>query len=227
MKILLTGSTGFIGSHIKKALDKKHTLITPAKGESAEGDHELIIHCAWAGTYKESPPHALEDNLKMFFALFKQNKPMIYFGSGIEKEMPDSNNPYHVGKYALSHIKRDNLLRLTPYVVYGKGEDPSRLIPTAIREDFVTIEQEQTFDHMHISDLVRVVEYFLQNKWAKNQYDLTSADLAFATHVPLILKKPYKVLKEGRKRAYVGDNRPSSDIPLTFMYFKEGLENYE
>lgn len=100
--ILLTGSGGFIGSHLKKLLKDKYNLFTPRSYELNLLDSDtvkryvetnkinFIIHSASCGV-RITPDATIEDvakpNLEMFNNLadcVTFNCPMITFGSGAE-----------------------------------------------------------------------------------------------------------------------------------------------
>lgn len=115
MKILITGSGGFIGTYIKKSLEKRHVLYTPLRDDfdltnnekvtkffqkhSKNKPFDLVIHCA----YHISPIKDIIDlnrNLIINFNLLENKryyKNFINMGSGAEfdKSLPihdDVNN---------------------------------------------------------------------------------------------------------------------------------------
>lgn len=107
MNILITGSTGFIGTHLTSIFVKKYKLFTPKRSQLDLLDEkklqtyflknsiDIIIHCAAVGGYG---PHLYVegmcyDNLRMFFNLVrckKYYKRMINIGSGAayDKRVP-------------------------------------------------------------------------------------------------------------------------------------------
>lgn len=106
--ILLTGSGGFIGSHIKKHLKSKYNLLTPRSyeldllsKESVEdffrnNTIDFIIHSASYGVRISADAtfeNVVKPNLEMFNNLAKfagVNCPMIVFGSGAEYDKTKS-----------------------------------------------------------------------------------------------------------------------------------------
>ena len=230
MRILLTGSNGFIGSHIKKALKGKYELLIPHAKDLNEvikkGEFDFIIHCAWAGKYGDTSILDLILNLTLMNKLLRTKKPMIYFSSGIVYNK--QTDFYSLGKRAFHNLKKPNVLNLTLFVVYGKGEDPNRIIPKTIRQSQITIDQDQFFDAIHVSDVVSAVRYFIENKWRRTQYDLVAPPAHLLSDIPVILKKNFKVNGIELKPSYIGN---ASDIimntPLTFLTLEEGLKHYE
>lgn len=155
--ILLTGSGGFIGQHLKKFLTK-YNLYTPRSYELnlldknavtnylRDNNIEFIIHSAASGV-RITPDATNEDvakpNIEMFNNLAESNLPMITIGSGAEydkskdlinvseddfgKSIPQ--DPYGYSKYMISKKieKQKNILNLRLFGVYGSGENPSRV----------------------------------------------------------------------------------------------------
>jgi len=155
--ILLTGSGGFIGKHLKDTLSAEH-LFTPrsaalnlldaaaVRSYLAENHIDFIIHSAAYGV--RITPDATMDavavpNLQMFQNLAQSKIPMITVGSGAEydkrqdlrkvteadfgKSVPQ--DPYGYAKYLISEqIKQfDHIVNLRLFGIYGLGEHPSRV----------------------------------------------------------------------------------------------------
>lgn len=122
--ILLTGSGGFIGKHLKKFLSEKFNLFTPRSFELNLLDAlsvkkyietnkiNFIIHSASCGV-RISPDATIEEvakpNIEMFKNLADLNLPMITFGSGAEY---DKSRPLH-------KIKEENFGENIPQDPYG------------------------------------------------------------------------------------------------------------
>lgn len=122
--ILLTGSGGFIGKHLKKFLSEKFNLFTPRSfqlnllDKNAVADYvkankiNFIIHSASCGV-RISPDATIEEvakpNIEMFKNLADLNLPMITFGSGAEY---DKSRPLH-------KIKEENFGENIPQDPYG------------------------------------------------------------------------------------------------------------
>lgn len=101
-KVLITGSTGFIGRNLKENLISRFNIICPTHQELdllnennvfrfiKENSIDIVIHAALWNPNKENdnyPPVMLNNNLRMFFNLARCNqyyKKMIYYGSGAE-----------------------------------------------------------------------------------------------------------------------------------------------
>lgn len=125
--ILLTGSGGFIGLHVKNFLSEKFNLFTPRSFQLnlldqkavsnyvKENDIELIIHSASCGV-RITPDATIDDVAKPNFDMFKnladcvnENCPMITFGSGAEY---DKSRP-------LIKVKEEDFGKSIPKDPYG------------------------------------------------------------------------------------------------------------
>jgi len=101
-RLLITGSSGFIGRNLVEAFKGRYELITPGRFELDLGDvsalreylkrvkPDVLIHCANSSDTNRNVPKGsfLAENLRMFFALEsllgEYYEKMIYFGSGAE-----------------------------------------------------------------------------------------------------------------------------------------------
>lgn len=100
-KILLTGSSGFIGRNMAERWEGRYELSCPSSGELnlldqaavqkylEKGHFDGIVHCANRNEARKAiaPYDALDGNLRMFFNLERCRHlygKMIYFGSGAE-----------------------------------------------------------------------------------------------------------------------------------------------
>jgi GDP-L-fucose synthase len=129
MNIFITGSNGFIGSHLKKYLENNYTdytLFTPSSKDLNLVDEkavekyiisnsiDIIIHLANRGGSRDSVDmkNVTEYNLRIFFNIAKHEKNLkkiISFGSGAE-----------YGKHKpIVNVKEEDYLELLPYDEYG------------------------------------------------------------------------------------------------------------
>lgn len=104
MKLLLLGTTGFIGRNLKESWAGRYDLSAPSHreldlldGEAAErylreGRFDVVLHTANTNhlTHPEQGPHILEHNLRMFCNLERCRDlygKLYYLGSGAEYDM--------------------------------------------------------------------------------------------------------------------------------------------
>ncbi|AOO65982.1 NAD-dependent epimerase/dehydratase family protein [Sulfurospirillum halorespirans] len=128
MNIFITGSNGFVGSHLKKYLLQhcKYLLFTPSSKELdlsneqavdtyiLENQIDIIVHTANRGGGRDTVDmkSVTEYNLRIFFNIAKHEtnvKKIISFGSGAE-----------YGKHKpIINAKEDDYLRALPLDEYG------------------------------------------------------------------------------------------------------------
>lgn len=127
MKILITGSGGFIGRNLKEAWAGKYDLLTPRSSELdlldgpavktylQEHSVEVVIHAAKNDTVyckSASDYDVLDHNLRMFFNLTSCSdyyEKLIYFGSGAEYDKRTS----------ISMAKEEDIGHFIPGDPYG------------------------------------------------------------------------------------------------------------
>lgn len=126
MKILLTGSRGFIGSALKCAWNDKYDLYAPGHEELdlldtgkveallREGHFDVVVHTANTNdiVHHDRAEHQLDFNLRMFCNLERCSGfygKMIYFGTGAEYGMQQD----------MHHITENDLGACIPADAYG------------------------------------------------------------------------------------------------------------
>ena len=127
LKILLTGSTGFIGKNINDLLRKKYDISIPSrksidllntevvKDYLQKNHFDIIIHAATTNNFRDkkiSDYDVLDHNLRMFYNLINCEKyfgKMYYFGSGAEYDR----------RYYVPNMKEDYFGTYIPVDSYG------------------------------------------------------------------------------------------------------------
>jgi nucleoside-diphosphate-sugar epimerase len=129
MNILITGSNGFAGKHLKEYLQDEHKLFTPshkeldllseAKVDTYFKTHniDVVIHTALVGGSRteEAEASALDQNLRMFFNIVKNKKrfkKMIHCGSGAEYDK----------RFPIAQVKEEDFGKRIPVDEYGFGK---------------------------------------------------------------------------------------------------------
>jgi nucleoside-diphosphate-sugar epimerase len=153
MKILLTGSTGFIGSHVAELLTRQgHELGQPA---------EVGIHLAWyvePGKYLESPLNdkCRDDSL----ALIKSTpcRRWVVAGTCFE-EFPTTRSARAKRDLYLELEKLDIELAWTRlFYLYGPREHPRRFVPSVINallagKPAPLTKGDEIRDFLHVEDV--------------------------------------------------------------------------
>lgn len=125
-RILILGSSGFVGRNLVEKLSRKYDLLLPSRTELNILDEsslkkyfktkkvEVVINAAVVGGSRkeEYENFMLQNNLKMFFNIVRNKKyfkKMIHFGSGAEYDK----------KRALINIKEEDFDKKIPEDEYG------------------------------------------------------------------------------------------------------------
>jgi len=274
-KILITGSTGFIGKNLTEYFySKDYDVYTPTHNELdlldsnkvskylKENLFDTIIHCATWDAKDNSNKDltlVLDHNLRMYFNIIKEQlyfNKLILFGSGAEysrlhwkSKMSESyfncfipEDAYGFSKYIIRKdmMYRKNVLNLCLFGVYGPYEDIqtrfiSHAINCALNNKSITIRKDVVFDYMHVNDLNKIVEYFINNTNNKNNIYNVCIEQGYllselAEIVLKLLDKNLPIFIENSEfgNEYTGDNTLLyNEIPnLKFTNMQDGIKTY-
>ncbi|MBT4958427.1 MAG: NAD-dependent epimerase/dehydratase family protein [Flavobacteriaceae bacterium] len=129
MKILITGSNGFLGRNISSELKKKHEVYQPSSAKLdftnsnivdnyfKDNFFDLVIHCAIIGGRRlvSDSPETTYKNLKMFFNIMRNKDSfsnLINFSSGAEFD-----------RHTIIDDKSNNLFDSFPLDYYGMSKN--------------------------------------------------------------------------------------------------------
>lgn len=269
-KVLLTGSSGFIGRNIKGYLSTICDLETPARKELnlldeeqvreylKENRFDVVIHSANPNPVKNSldkQSDMFEDSIRVFMNLYQAEEyygRMYSFGSGAEydksgdivlirEEEAGRSVPYDTYgliKYTISRIieKSEKQYNLRIFGCYGPTDHGSKFITHAIRccmsGSPITIRQDCMFDYMHVSDLAKIMEYFIYHKPEHRVYNVCTATRHSLSEIAAIVREQMgtdneiTLLSPGWNKEYTGDNRRLlSEIGgYSFLSLEEGIK---
>lgn len=185
IKILITGSNGFVGKSLVELLDKsKYDIIAKNHQELDLLDEQevdkffdtqkvdYVIHTATIGGGKRPDmPGVFYTNVKMFENLIKHKdkyKLMITFGSGAELVDQFPLNFYALSKkYIITKINRENLncVNLRLYGCFGKHEEDTRFIKSNLmryrNKESMVIHANRVMSFFYVNDIIPVIEYYL------------------------------------------------------------------
>ena len=168
MNILLTGSDGFIGSHLFNQLKEEHNVIGfdiknghDILNSELPKDIDLVIHLAGLSGVKDSlnrPTDYWKTNVIGTQRLFEhyENTRIIYASSSTAHE--PWKNPYAMSKYSMEQLFHINSLGLRFTTVYGPGARQEMLIPQILKGRVNYINVNHSRDFIHIDDIVSAVE---------------------------------------------------------------------
>ena len=174
MKILLTGSEGFIGQHLFKFLNEQGHKVICIDKESGNDllscdlkySVDLVIHLAGLSGVRDSlerPTDYWEQNViagKRLFDYFKDTR-IIYASSSTAHE--PWKNPYAMSKYSLEQIAPENSIGCRFTTVYGPNARETMLIPRILRNDVPYINTNHSRDFIHVDDLVRAIDTLMKS----------------------------------------------------------------
>jgi len=210
MKIVLTGSEGFIGSYLKKRLLKSnHNLICydlslnkNIKDFTLNGDEDFVIHLAAKANVRESvknPKLYFLNNVtyskKIFDLCFEKNIPCLYASSSSVHNWTLS--PYGESKKKMEEAARPGQVGLRFSTVYGKKTRKGMLFDYIVNGT-VKYKTNHTRDFIYIDDVVNAILLFVKLglKDKNKTYEVSSGQLYNVKEV--IEKAGFKVpLKKG------------------------------
>ena len=247
MKILITGANGYIGKSLYSALQDKYEVTTITRNECNLNDilavnnyfqdkyFDVIIHCAVKGgsRLQQDDWSVLDTNLQMYYNLYSnKNKfgKLIHFGSGAE--ICDNNSPYGFSKEIIrkSVLHNDNFYNLRIYGAFDENELDTRFIKGNVKRyinnEPIVIHQDKIMDFIYIPDLVKIVEYYINNKGPKEincNYDhITSLDdIARMINSLNEYRVNIKIESEKQGKPYVGNFK---DLGIEFIGLEQGIK---
>ena len=196
-----------------------------------------------------------EDTLRMFTNIISHKDKVdkiIFLGSGAEynkkrnlikvkedeigRYIPEDN--YGLAKFYSNEVARrvKNVVNLRLFGVFGKYEDYkikfiSNSIVKALLDIDISIAQNVIFDYIYIDDLVRIVQYFIENESEYSDYNITPTESISLIEISNIIrdvtnkKVDTTVLNDGMNYQYTASNeRLIGCIPdFTFTPYKEAI----
>ena len=193
MKILLTGSKGYVGSHLLQHL-KAHQVYTIDKSDGNDlltcdlnYDVDVVIHLAGSANVRDSLENPTKywtnnvQNSKRLFDAFP-NTRILYASSSTAAE--PWANPYALSKKAMEMIAPPHALGMRFTTVYGPGGRPDMLIPRILRNELKYANINFSRDFIHVKDLVRAIENLLECDW--NIVDTHAYNLASQSQTTIL-----------------------------------------
>lgn len=222
----------------------------------SENKIDIVIHCAnWNNTKQAASDFdVLSGNLRMFYNLVKYQdlyKKMLYFGSGAEysknraleniSETDFGNiiptDAYGLSKYVMAReaLCSSKVYDLCLFGIYGKYEEwHRRFISNAICRSLynlpITMEQNVKFDYLYITDLIKIVNWFIENTPQFHRYNITTGcsvsllELAEIIKAQFLGKPDIIIKKDGWKESYSGCNTRMIN-ELKYFSFSDIREN--
>lgn len=206
MKILVTGTSGFVGRNLQEQLRERHDLRCPKRGDLDLLDHGAVRGYLEAGAF-DAVVHcavdilSVEATLKMYFNLERCSGlfgKLLCVGSAAEYDLrhyvPKMKESYfgeHVpadvygfAKYVIARDiegRRRNCFNLRVFGIYGKYENHRRRfisnnICRALCGLDLSIQKNMYFDYLFVDDFTRIVELFLAKEPAHRSYNICTGE---------------------------------------------------
>ena len=190
MKILITGSNGYIGKALQSHYTD-HDLTLLHRGtcdltDESQVDsfftenYDIVIHCAAAGgsRLKGDTPKVLNDNLNMFLNLHKHKdkfNKFIHFGSGAQYYAQDTY--YGLSKKLISDIIaiEDNFFNLIIYGLFDENEISTRFIKSCVnnckKNKNIIVHKNKQMDFFHMEDLLLLVDKYISEEISESEVE--------------------------------------------------------
>lgn len=218
---------------------------------------EVVIHAANPNPVKSSidkQETMFEDSIRGFVNLFHAQEyydRMYTLGSGAEydksrdmvlisEEEAGRSIPYDsygLAKYVMNQLIQgsEKHCNLRIFACYGPTDHESKFITHAIRccmrQEPITIRQDCYFDYMHVSDLAKILEYFIYHAPAHKAYNVCTGTRYLLSRIADMVRRQMNanseivLLKEGWNKEYTGSNRRLLEEigSYHFMSLEEGI----
>ena len=174
MHITLTGSHGFIGTHLRESLESQgHILDCWDNKIGRNANHikllpetDLVIHLSALADVRrslEEPEIYWEQNVECSQNIFnlcnEKGIKVIYASSSTAREW--WRNPYAMSKKVCEQMAPENSCGMRFSTVWGKGARPTMLIPR-IAEKNLLYATSHTRDFIHVSDIVSAINVIIK-----------------------------------------------------------------
>jgi nucleoside-diphosphate-sugar epimerase len=240
MKILITGSNGYLGQAIYKYLYKYHTLVLINRTicdltdtscvESIFNEHgffDCVIHSAAVGgsRLKTDTVKVISDNLTIFYNLYrykhKFNK-LISFGSGAE--LSATHSPYGFSKKIISNIILDtnNFFNLRIFGVFDEDEIETRFIKSNLdrylNKKNLIIHSNKQMDFIYMLDLIQIINLFITNNNMPKELDCVYKDKYWLSDIANFINQ----LNDTKVDIII--NEKKHDSPYIGNYYDLGIQ---
>lgn len=248
MRILITGSGGYIGNSMKNHLKENYEVTTITRGTLnllngkdvnnffADKYYDVVLNCAAVGVSnpRDNSWNILDENLIMYYNLLANRKhygKFIHFGSGAELYF--QNTPYGLSKKVIrnSIVEKDNFYNLRVFAVFDENELNTRLIKSNILRyiagDNLLLFNNKKMDFFYMQDLFTVVEHYISKENLPKEFNCvyekknTVSDIL--NFINSIENKKVEILIEGiNDFQYTG---PFESLNLNYVGLEQGIKN--
>jgi GDP-L-fucose synthase len=198
MRILITGANGYIGKTLHNALRDTHYVVAinrsnfdltdavaMSKFFTSKHHFDVVLHCAVAGAAnpRDTNLSIMDKNLTAYYNLLQFRKHytrLIHFGSGAETYLTSTPYGYSKKVIAKSILNQDNFYNLKIFGVFDENELETRFIKANIlryiKKEPIQIHKDRVMDFFYMQDLVKVVDYYVNQKDPPKEFDCVYED---------------------------------------------------
>ena len=241
MKIALTGSRGFIGSHLMERLEKDgHEVVewdlrqNPPQciKDFDPKDCSYVIHLAAYANVRQSledPQKYWDNNVENTTRIQKichyNNIPLMYASSSCVHNWWLS--PYGTSKKVNEETAFDFQIALRFTTVYGKGARDTMLIGKLI-DGSVQYLTTHTRDFIHVSDVVEAIVLLLNqnNRTLKQAYDIGTGKGYKVEDLGLLAGFGHLPVTNGEHCEALDNTADNSDLKALGWETKMNVEDY-
>lgn len=219
---------------------------------------DIVIHSANPNPVKNQLDKAetmFEDSIRVFMNLYQAQdcyERMYTLGSGAEYGKSEDisligedeegrfipKDSYGLAKFTMNQLieHSDKQCNLRIFACYGPTDHESKFITHVIHccmnNQDITIRQNCYFDYMHVSDLAKILEYFIYNKPKYSAYNVCTGTRYTLEQIAIMVREQMQVdneihiLNEGWNKEYTGSNeRLLKEIGnYQFVALEEGIK---
>ena len=182
MKVCVLGSSGFVGKNLLRDTDwvgVTHQELDLMNQTAVEEyfnthDYDVVIHCA--ASIDQGSESTTYKNIMMFENVVRVFRgKLLYFSSGAALRGNPPVDPYGLSKWMIDQriLTIPNAYILRVWGCHGPGELPTRLSAVCKTEGHVTIKRDKLFDYVHIDEVCKIVQEYVQNKRGDKEINIS------------------------------------------------------
>ena len=250
MRILITGSNGYIGKSLYNALKSKYNVTAISRDGfdlidatamhkffQSRPNFDVVLHCAVTGASnpRSEDWNIMDNNLKIYYNLLQHKDHftrLIHFGSGAETYLPTTPYGYSKKVIAKSILHQDNFYNIKIFGVFDENELDTRFIKANIKryiaKESIQIYQNKFMDFFYMEDLVKVVTYYIEEENPPKEFDCVYEEGSpTLSQLSLMINS----LDEHKVKIFVenpdGDSYTSkyrTELPIELIGLEEGIK---
>jgi len=251
MRILITGSNGYIGKSLYNALKSKYNVTAISRDGfdlidatamhkffQSRPNFDVVLHCAVAGASnpRSEDWNIMDNNLKIYYNLLQHKDHftrLIHFGSGAETYLPTTPYGYSKKVIAKSILHQDNFYNIKIFGVFDENELDTRFIKANIKryiaKEPIQIHENKFMDFFYMQDLVKVIDYYIEEANPPKEFDCVYEEGSpLLTQLSIMINE----LDEHKVKIFVGDPNGDSytskyrtELPIELIGLKQGIKN--